>query len=40
MEGSMDESREEYDLQVCKKAFAPETARSDDEDEPCEDGVG
>ncbi len=27
-------------LSACGKAFTPETARYEDEDEPCEDGVG
>jgi len=27
-------------LQACEKAFSPETARSGDTDEPCDDGVG
>jgi hypothetical protein len=26
-------------LGVCDKAFSPETARLEDKDEPCEDGI-
>ena len=32
--------RQADDLPVCGKAFSPEIARNQDEDEPCEDGVG
>jgi hypothetical protein len=32
--------KEDEDLAECGKAFSTETARSQDEDEPCKDGVG